>query len=73
VRRVDDQRGEHRVDPLAEQLLQLLLLGLLELFPPQDLDALPLQGGQHRVAEAFGLPAGQLAREVQGVLQDLRG
>ncbi len=40
VRRVDRQRGQHRVDPLAEEVVQLLALVGVELRPVQDLDAL---------------------------------
>ena len=73
VGRVHQQRRQHRVDPLAEQPVQVLLLTGGQFLPTQDLDALVGQGGQDRVAEAFGVPDAQLAGGFQGVGEDLPG
>ena len=62
VGRVDGQRCQHREDPVAEQPLAVLLLLLVEVGPPDQLDVL-LQERRHEVfAEETGLPFHQPAR-----------
>ena len=73
VRRVHDQRGEHRVDPVPEQCLQVLLLVGGKLLPAQDLDALRRQGGHDPAVEVLGVPQAELAGGVQGALKDQVG
>ena len=71
VGRVHHEGGEHRIDPLAEQLVQAALLGGRQLLPAQDLDPLGGQVGLDRIDVAGGMPQGQLARDLEHVLQYL--
>ena len=56
VRRVHRERGQHREDLLPEVGAQPLPLGVAQLAPAQDADALVGQLGQHVVDEAGGVP-----------------
>ena len=70
---IDDERGEHRVDPLAEQPLQIRLLARGQLLPPQHLDAVLAQHGLDRAGIVLGVAEAELAGQAQGAGQDLLG
>jgi hypothetical protein len=44
MRRVDGERSQHRENSFAEQRSQTSVLGVVEIVPAGDLDALLLQG-----------------------------
>ena len=71
MRRVHDQRRQHRVDALAEQFPQVGPLVRGQLLPAEQLDAVGTEGGQNPVGEAGRMPRGQLARQLEGPVEHL--
>lgn len=71
VGRVDGERGEYRVYLVAEELTQAVLLGLLDLAPAHDVDALLGEGGAHALVEDAGLHEGQVVGDAGDLLEHL--
>jgi hypothetical protein len=69
VRRVHRERGEHREDPLPEEHVELLLLGLGQVAPVRYLDTLRGELGPEVVLEVHGVPVHQLAGGAQDALE----
>src|SRR5262245_35175084 len=55
MRVIDGQRCQNGIDPRAEQLVQVVLLGWHKLLPAQHLDALGGEGGENVRPEGGGL------------------
>ncbi len=62
VRRVDGERRQHGEDLLGEIGRQYVALGLIEIGPGDDVDALLGQRRAHRVEEHAGVPGGDPLR-----------
>ncbi len=73
MRGVDRQWGEDREDVVGEVVAELVLLGRRELVPPDDGDALMVEGRTHLLVEDPGLDVEQLVADPGDVLQDLSG
>ena len=65
MRGIDSKRGEHREDPLGEQLVHPILLGRCELIPAKDLDAFLGQCRPDVVLEDLCLLRDQLAGAIE--------
>ncbi len=71
VGRVDRERGEHGEDVVGEEEVERVAVGLVELVPAHDGDALILESRPHVVLEDRGVLVHQLVREPGDPLDQL--